>query len=250
MNILKSKARLLLVGLVVVFSSTSCALQLLRPSGPSATPTPLGDTLSFTMPAYAVNLDPGDTVPGTRLTYLGKTGDRYQVSIDGMPADKRTGDSFIWNGILAPGVHASYNLRLTTSLFGSLPVAGPVVVTLFNPNPVERAIPPETSAKMIFTNIVTSYLIPEGRMVPGTTLRYEGMVIQGEGDQTSKMARLTGVEGYPFLALGDSLIWAGEVRENVLARYSLRVAGLNEDGLRLAGTSELWIEPVFEASSP
>lgn len=250
MSTFKTRLRLLFAALVVILSSTACAIQLLRSTGPSATPTPLGDTLSFTMPAYAVNLNPGDTVPGTRLTYLGKTADRYQVSIDGMAADKRTGDSFIWNGILAPGVHASYNLRLTTSLFGALPVAGPVVVTLFNPNPIERPIPPETSAKMIFTNIVTSYLIPEGRLVPGTTLTYEGMVIQGEGDQTSKLARLTGVEGYPFLALGDSLIWTGEVRENVLARYSLRVAGLNEDGLRLAGTSELWIEPVVEAVSP
>lgn len=210
-------------------------------SSPAATPTPLGDTLSFFMPAYTHNLRPGETVPGTRLTYIGRSRDVYQVSIDGLTATKRTGDSFIWNGVLAPGVYANYNLRITTALFGSLPVAGPVEIIVFNPSPREEAITVENESALYYNNIVVNYLIPEGRPIPGTTLSYEGIQTVGEGDQASQLARLTGLEGYPYLAIGDSLVWSGRLLENVLIRYSLRAASLTESGLRLAGTAEMWV---------
>jgi hypothetical protein len=235
-----SRLLLLLLGLY----GTACTLIGIGVSSPAATATPLGDTLSFTMPAYAISLEPGESVPGTRLKYVGRQGDAYQVSIDGLSATKRTGDSFIWNGVLAPGVYANFNLRLTMAVFGPLAVAGPVTITVFNPQPVEQAMPVETAADLSFNNIVVNYSVPAGRVIPGTTLVYEGMVAQSETDQGNVQARLSGLSGYPFLALGDSLLWTGRLRDNIMIRYSLRVASISEQGLRLAGTAELHIIPV------
>jgi hypothetical protein len=234
-----TKVRLLALSLTLFTSA--CSLIGLGSSGPAATPTPMGDTLSFTVPAYAASLDPGDIIPGTRLEYVGRNADTYEVSIDGLPATKRAGDSFIWNGVLAPGVHGSYNLRLIMAVLGPLRVAGPVTITLFNPHAVETPISDDVETVMTFNNIVVNYLVPIGRAVPGTTLVYEGLSTQGEGDRTNRLAQLSGLSGYPYLAIGDSLVWSGRLRENAYVRYSLRVAGLNEDGLRVAGTAQLWI---------
>jgi hypothetical protein len=225
--------------LLLPLLETACSLIGIGVSQPAATATPLGDTLSFTVPAYTISLEPGESVPGTRLEYIGRLGDSYQVSIDGLSATKRAGDSFIWNGVLAPGVHGNFNLRLIAALFGPLSVAGPVTITVFNPQPVEEAVPDDLAADLTFNNVVVNYSIPAGRVIPGTTLIYEGMVSQSETDQATLQARLSGMSGYPFLALGDSLVWTGRIRDNVAVRYSLRVASIGETGLRLAGTAEL-----------
>jgi hypothetical protein len=202
----------------------------------------MGDTLSYTIPAYTINLSPGDFVPGTRLQFIDRTAEGYQVKIDGLDATKRTGDSFFWSGVIAPGVFANYNLRLTTAVFGSLPAAGPVEIIIFNPDPQEAALPQELVARSAdYNSILVNYQVPPGMTIPGSTLVYEGQVKQGEGQQAAELAWLTGLSGYPYLALGDSLVWTGQVRDNVYVRYSLRVTTMNEYGLRLSGTAELWI---------
>jgi hypothetical protein len=188
-----------------------------------------------------MRLEPGDIVPGTRLHYVGRAAETYQVRIDGLSATKRAGDSFIWNGVLAPGVHGDFNLRLISAIFGPLSVAGPVTITVFNPDPVELPVPSELEGVLSYNNVLVNYLVPEGREIPGSSLRYEGLSSQGEGDQSSQLARLSGLSGYPYVALGDSVVWSGRLRGNAYVRYSLRVAALNENGLRVAGTAELWI---------
>lgn len=226
----------------LLLAGLACVIPGVGSSAPPASPTPLGDSLSFLIPAYTISLAPGDFVPGTRLHYLGRQNGAYQVTIDGLSATKRIGDSFIWNGVMAPGVYANYNLRLTTAVFGALPVAGPVEIIVFNPEPVGLALTAAViSAQPYFANIFVDYRIPPGRTIPGTTLVYEGIVSQGEGQQTSQLAQLSGLTGYPYLALGDSLIWTGQLRDNVYIRYSLRAAAISENDLRLAGTAELWI---------
>ncbi len=232
-----SLALILFLGLAAL----ACVIPGLGSSSPAITPTALGDTISFTIPAYTYNLEPGDTVPGTRLQYIQRKGDAYEVSIDGLAATKRIGDSFIWNGVVAPGVHASYNLRLITAVLGPLPVAGPVNITVFNPDPFEQAFPSVSNALYTYNNILVNYSVPIGWPVPGTTMVYDGVTAQGEGNQTSRLARMSGVTGYPFLAIGDSLNWSGRLRDNVRIRYILRVAAFNENDLRVAGTAELWV---------
>jgi hypothetical protein len=232
----------LLFLLMALLSTLACIVPGIGSSEPAASPTPLGDTLSFTIPAYAVRLEPGDTVPATQLTYVGRQGDAYQVTIDGLEATKRVGDSFIWSGVLAPGVYANYNLRLTTAILGVLPIAGPVEIIIFNPAPVQTILTADImSAQPYYGNILVNYLIPPGREIPGTSMVYEGIYNQGEGQQASDLAWLSGLTGYPYLALGDSLSWDGQLRDNVYIRNNFRVAGINESGLRLAGTAELWL---------
>ena len=208
---------------------------------PDLPPTPVGDMLSFLVPAYAINLDPGETVPGTRLTYVGRSGDAFEASIDGLTALKRSGDSFFWSGVVAPGVYANYNLRLTTSLFGGLPVAGPVELVIFNFDPYELASSEDPDARLHYGNLVMDYTVPVGIAVPGTTLTFEGVEMQGIGNQSGKLARFSGLLGYPNIAVGDSLVWMGRLRENVVVRYNLRALSFDERNIHLVGTGDLWI---------
>jgi len=210
-------------------------------TSPDLSPTPVGDTLSFLVPAYAINLDPGETVPGTRLTYVGQSDGAYEVTIDGLSALKRSGDSFFWSGVVAAGVYANYDLRLTTSLFGGLPVAGPVELIVFNPEPVELQGVEYPDAALHYGNLVMDYVVPAGVAVPGTTLIFEGVEAQGIGDQSTNMARFSGLLGYPNIAVGDSLVWMGRLRENVAVRYNLRALSFDERNIHLVGTGEVWL---------
>lgn len=229
------------LGLLLALSLTAlaCDIPLVGSNEPLPTPTPLGDTLEFLIPAFTYRLEPGETVPGTRLKYLQREGDVYRMEIDGLAANKRIGDSFLWSGTVAPGVFAKYNLRITTEALGQLPVVGPVELVVFNPQPVEVPVGETPAAALNYDLIAVNYLIPAGRQVPGSTLVFEGITTQA-GEE---LAQMTGMSGYPLLALGDSLTWQGQLLSNVFIRYNLRVAALDENGLRLAGTAQLWVAP-------
>ncbi|MBK8985934.1 MAG: hypothetical protein IPM39_07605 [Chloroflexi bacterium] len=228
--------------LMLMVTALACALPGSGPSAPAPTPTPLGDSITFTIPAYAANLAPGDGVPGTGLKFIDRQVDAYQVSIDGQTALKRAGDSFFWSGVLAPGVFANFNLRLTASVFGSLPVAGLVELIVLNPQPVEELGIPANSGTYRYSHVVADYTIPVGYQVPGTTAVFTGVEERGQGSQTARFARMSGMSGYPYLALGDSFVWTGRIRDNVHLAYNLRVTTLNEQNLRLTGTAELWVD--------
>ena len=227
---------------LLALATLACAVPGFDEAGPDPTPTAVGDTIFFNIPAYTHQLSPGDTVPGTGLNFKDKQGDAYEVIIDGQATWKRAGDSFYWSGVLAPGVFANFNLRLTTTLFGDMPVAGPVEIIILNPVPVEQALPDVGNA-LHFSSILANYTVPVGYTIPGTSLIYEGIEERGQGGQLTDFARLSGTSGYPYLAFGDSLVWTGRLLDNVYIRYNLRVTSLNEDALRLTGTAELWVLP-------
>jgi hypothetical protein len=197
----------------------------------------------FNIPAYTYQLSPGDSIPGTGLRYNDRQGDAYEVNIDGQTTLKRAGDSFYWSGVLAPGVFANFNLRLTTSMLGGMPVMGPVEIIALNPMPAEAASVPVVENTLTFSNILVDYTVPVGYTIPGTTLIYEGIEERGQGGQLTDFARLSGTIGYPYLAFGDSLVWTGKLLDNMYLRYNLRVTSLKEDSLRLSGTAELWVLP-------
>lgn len=221
----------------------ACAVPGFEQTNPDPVPTAVGDTIYFNIPVYTDQLIPGETVPGTGLRYNDRQGDAYEVVIDGQTTLKRTGDSFYWSGILGPGVFANYNLRLTTSFAGGMPVAGPVELIILNPVPVEQATVPEGGNILHFSNIVADYTVPIGYTIPGTSMMYEGVEPRGQGGQLTDFARLSGTAGYPYLAFGDSLVWTGTLLDNVTLRYYLRVTSLKEEALRLTGTAELWVGP-------
>ena len=228
---------------LLAMATLACAVPGFEESGPAPTPTAVGDTMFFNIPAYTYQLSPGDTIPGTGLRFNDRQGDAYEVNIDGQTTLKRSGDSFYWSGVLAPGVFANFNLRLTTSMLGGMPVMGPVEIIILNPVPAEAASVPLVENTLSFSNILVDYTVPIGYTIPGTTLIYEGIEERGQGGQLTDFARLSGTTGYPFLAFGDSLVWTGKLLDNMYIRYNLRVTSLKEDSLRLSGTAELWVLP-------
>jgi hypothetical protein len=221
---------------LLALATIACVLSLDQPTRPPPTATPpLDQVVSFTVPIYTASLQPGESIPGTQMTYINRENDIFNVTINDLPAVKRAGDSFTWKGIVAPGVIAKYGLRVSPTLLGNnMLAAGPVELWVLNPIPVETDVTPLVgNAVLHFSNIAVDMRVPIGGQVPGTSLIYEGVDDQG--------ANLTGSGRYPYRAVGDSLVWAGRLRGNVLVRYSLRLASFDEDSLRLIGTAELWI---------
>ncbi|MBK8906026.1 MAG: hypothetical protein IPM53_32910 [Anaerolineaceae bacterium] len=223
--------------LMLLLTTLACTVPGTGSDTPEATPTPEGDAMTFVIPAYTYSLEPGDTVPGSQLVYVGKTGDLHDVKINGEPAQKRVGDSFIWSGVVAPGVYAEYNLRLAPDFLGPLPVAGPVEVSVLNPVPMATIAMPEWPNAIRYNNIVMAHNVPVGWTIPGTTLVYDGVSTQGEVDS----ARLTGLTGHPLFALGDSITWIGLLKDNVAIRFTFRVVNFSENSLQLGGTAELLV---------
>jgi hypothetical protein len=227
-----------LVAIFILLTTLSCSIVL--PGGDSEDPTPtppLDQVVSYWVPVYSANLSPGESVKGTQLTYVNRDGDVYQVTIDGLAATKRVGDSFNWRGVLAPGVIGNYNLRVSPTILGNnLLTAGQVRLFILNPIAVELANDFQVNQSILrFSNIGVDYKIPLGGQVPGTSLTYTGFDDQG--------AELSGTSGYPFRSVGDSLFWTGRLRGNVVIRNSLRVVAISDEELHLLGTAELWITP-------
>lgn len=207
--------------------------------GPPATPTPMGDTLQFNIPIYNVGLQPGGTVPKTRLEYVRELESGvYEMRIDGQTVNKRSGDSFFWNGVISPGVLANFNLRIIIEGLNQLQVTGPVEIFVLNHVPVELATLPVDETFTNYRGIAIDYRMPEGSTIPGTAVIYSGMQEQGG----NALAVLTGSTTYSQLAIADSMIYTGQLLNNVYVRYSLRVLSIDENGLRLTGTAELWVK--------
>jgi hypothetical protein len=227
--------------LLFLFTSLACTIPGFgRQPEELPDPTPQTDTISFTIPNYNITLQPGDYVPGTFMRYLSRTNGTYETSIDGLRALKRSGDSFIWDGIVAQATYARYNLRLsTTTMPTALPAEGNVVVFVFDPEPQSIAqLPAATETAVHYQNIRIDYIVPPGEQIPGTDITYQGLTQTAFGEP---QAELRGLTGYPYLTQGDSFFWTGSLRPNVTLRYNLQAVTMNEQGMRLTGTAELWV---------
>ena len=223
---------------MLLFASTSCSLPLIG-SDENATPTHSPDELvTFKIPLFNKNLSPGESVRATQLIYIGRDGPAYKVTIDGQEALKRVGDSFQWRGIIAPGVASHYNLRISPTFNQSDMLAiGSVELNILNPVPVQLDDPgADSTAALYFNNIKIDHQVVLGGQVPGTSLVFEEMTIDG--------ARFSGVKGFPYRRVGDSLFWSGRLRENGTADIEMRLASLNEERVRLIGLAEIWINPT------
>lgn len=236
-NSANSPYRILILSLLGLFT-LACSLSGLpiiggdvEPTPPPA-PTPIGDTIFFTAP-YAIALTPETTIPGTQLHYIGPNGELHRTTIDGLAVDKRIEDSFNWKGLLARGIHGEYNLRLELDRTGQLFANGLTRLSVFNPNPIELPLGTAPIGDYYFSNIGIHYVVPAGQTMPGTTL-----IFQGHDEQ---MATFSGTAGHPFRSLNDSLIWLGQLADNIFIQYDVTVVSLNEFGLGLTGTAQLWV---------
>ncbi len=231
---------------LVALLATGCELPAFGGFSDSPpTPAPPDDILTYTVPVYSKSLQPGDKIPGAALQYVQPLGEGYETLIGGQRAVKRAGDSFAWRGIVAPGVAGNYNLRLTTVILGGLVAGGQIQFSILNPQPayVTDISLQTANAELHFANLPLQYLVPLEGMIPGSSLRYDQM-ISGDnnvgGGQT--MAKLSGNDGYPYYAVGDSIIWNGQLRPNVFVRHNFRIVDIDERWIRVAGISELWID--------
>ena len=208
-------------------------------------PTPMGDTLTWLVSSYNIELLAGQHVPGTQLYYLRQRDNAYDVSIDGQTIQKRPGDSFAWRGVVAPGVYGVYNLRLQPVYLSTLQVLGRVALPLFTPKPVEASSLAGVTPPVYIPSAWVDYRVPPQRAIPGTTYVYLGL--SGEFVQLAR----AGGGALPLYAKGDTLVWQGQLRENVTVRYDLVIGSAESDGtLNLRGSAALWIRPTLTAAPP
>lgn len=231
---------ILLPLLVVLFLLTGCDGSIIPPllggSTPEPTTMPISpDELISYRAVYTVLLAPGEKVPGAQLEYVGKADNVYQVKIDGLVTNKRIGDSFAWRGIAAPGVFTAYNLRIGTEVLGELAAAGTVDVMVLNPTPtaLDASLLPARAAD--YSGIIATYTTLKGATIPGTTLQFVEVV--------SGQAQIAGRVGYPYVAVADSLDWLGQLNDNVIVRYNLRVSRIDTESIRTDGTVDIWLVP-------
>ena len=203
---------------------------------PQPLPTPQGDLFTIAVPVYPIELAAGQSVPGTRLTYVGASADTLQVMIGGLSAEKRINDSFEWEGVIAPGVVGDYDLRLQQPpgpdrLFAN----GPVSLTILRPVPIESDPILTTETPIVFRDVPINEIVPPTRRLPGTSLIFEG-------EQQGRVVFIGG-NTVPSYAIGDTLIWRGKLRDNVYVTYDLKVVGMETFGVRVEGSAEFSIYP-------
>lgn len=240
----KGKLWIGIFGMLLILSMLACSVPGFTTPGATPTPTNDSDFLTFSVPApgYAISLNPGDRVPGSRLQYLGQEGDAYRVKIGGQESLKRIGDSFTWAGIVGSGVYGEYNLRLTSTLLGPLPVAGGVRLTILDWEPIQITSLPDLTNALHIGNLFINYSINKGEVIPATDMIYNGTVQQG----STEYAQFSNISGSSNFLIGDFVGWSGSLRENVFLSYSLRITSFDEDRIILTGTADIWItDPTY-----
>jgi hypothetical protein len=167
-------------------------------------------------------LNTGESVPGTDLLFVGAEAgaDAAHFEIAGMRAPRRLGDSLDFDGAW-PGVSGvTYHVRLRIYQIGNnrARAAGVQRLVIENVAPQRAEVDLEDEgtdeALLRFPHSVTT---AAGGTFPGMTLGYAGQEARG--------AILTGLaEGeYPYRKIGDSVEWAGLLRQNIPVVYHLRV---------------------------
>jgi len=177
-------------------------------------------------------------VPGTRIFYVGLRDGFYEFQVDGLVARYVVNDSLPWRGVIAPGVVGDYRLTVQGSSGEQVLLNGTTRVAVLFPQPFEIPISALPGTLPDFSNIPIDYVVPQGQLVPGTVLRYEG--------QQDGSAIFSGGTGFPSYPLGNSVIYSGRLSSNVIIRYDLVVSRLDEFGVGLSGTARVWITDLVK----
>ncbi len=191
----------------------------------------------------------GERLPGTNIQLVSVSAESVEFTIDGLRSVRVVGDSLDYDGAwLVDGGAAvgetTYNVRLRIYRLGSGSVraAGVHQLRVANAQPIEREVAiddgaeddvgygTESDATVQFPFTVGA---APGEPFPGTTLGYAGEDEAG--------ATLSGLPAgdYPYRRTGDSLRWSGTLREDVTARYNLRLLSYDATGARVGGVVTL-----------
>ena len=200
--------------------------------GCNLNPQPPSGALTYKGPTE-VKVEPGKTVPGSDILYVGISDKMAEFKIGGQRALKKVGDSLDWQGTPTPGVQLELNLRILLVTEQALHAGGTIDVQVENPTP--RAAALDTGSQTKFSVPVT-YGVDLGKNIPGTLLAYQGR-------DEEKGAKLGGIADYPYRKMGDSVVWEGKLRDNVSLKLDLRVLFFNENSLRVGGVATLWLGP-------
>jgi hypothetical protein len=188
--------------------------------------------LIYTTP-FETGIERGSDLPGTGIRYLGLSDKGAEILIDDQTAFKQKGDSLGWKGNPVGNVDLNLSLRVLWVTKETLYVAGTVRATVRDPMPEAASIPTEPLVK--YSNAPVTYRVEKGDYIPGTLVKYLGKTEEG--------IELSGVEGYPYRKLGDSIVWEGKLLAGMFLQLNVRVLFIAADFIRVAGTAALLLSP-------
>ena len=182
---------------------------------------------------FETGIERGSDLPGTGIRYLGLSDKGAEILIDDQTAFKQKGDSLGWKGNPVGNVDLNLSLRVLWVTEETLYVGGTARATVRDPMPEAASIPTEPPVK--YSSAPVTYQVKKGDYIPGALVKYVGKHEEG--------IELSGVEGYPYRKLGDSIVWEGKLREKVFLQLNVRVLFTAEDFIRVAGTATLLLAP-------
>ncbi len=188
--------------------------------------------LIYTAP-FEFGIAAGSFLPGAGLQYRGVADGMAEVYINGQRALKQKADSLSWAGEAREGVSLDLDSRVLWFDEATLHMGGTAKVTVAGAAIQSATLPQETA--LMFDNAPVAYSVKKGETIPGTLLIYEGKTDEG--------AKLGGTGDYPYRKGGDSIVWAGAIKENVWLQVTLRVGVYTDQTLAVAGLASVWIEP-------
>jgi hypothetical protein len=212
---------LAVLGLLLSFLS---ACQRKPPGGPLE--------LIYTAP-FETGIQKDSNLPGTGIRYLGLSDKGAEILVDDQTACKQKGDSLDWKGNPVENVHLDLTLRVLWFTEQTLHVGGTAKVTVRDPMPAVASIP--TGVPMKYSNAPVTYRVEKDDYIPGSLIKYVGKREEG--------IELSGIEGYPYRKLGDSIVWEGKLRETVFLQLNVRVIFIAEGFIGVAGTATLLLAP-------
>ncbi len=210
----------------------------------------LGLLLSFLLPAcqrqpedgplellyiapFETGIERGSYLPGTGIRYVGLSDKGAEMLIDDQAAFKQKGDSLGWKGSPVQNVELDLSLRVLWVTEETIYVGGTAKATVSDPLPVAASVPTEPPVK--YSSAPVSYKVNKDDYIPGTLVKYVGKHEEG--------AELSGVEGYPYRKLGDSVVWEGKLREGVFLQLNVRVLFIAEGFINVTGTAAILLTP-------
>ena len=188
--------------------------------------------LLYTAP-FETGIKRGSDLPGTGIRYLGLSDKGAEILIDDQAAFKQKGDSLGWKGNPVGNVDLNLSLRVLWVTEETIYVGGTAKTTVRAPMPEEVPIPTEPPVK--YSSAPVTYQVKKGDYIPGTLVKYVGKHEEG--------IELSGVEGYPYRKLGDSVVWDGKLLEEVFLQLNVRVLFIASDFINVTGTAALSLTP-------
>lgn len=182
---------------------------------------------------FEAGIKQGSDLPGTGIHYVGLSDKGAEILLDDQTAFKQKGDSLDRKGSPVEDVDLDLSLRVAWFTEETLYVAGIAKVTVRDPMPEVASIPTEVPVK--YSNAPVTYRVEQGDYIPGTLVKYLSKREEG--------IELSGVEGYPYRKLGDSIVWEGRLKEKVFLQLNVRVIFIAEHFISVAGTATLLLAP-------